>query len=165
MPPKQREQPGIQVAVFDDRRGNTEGSEADKLLAFWPSDTPDREQAAAVGLVQAMAAFMANFCGVRTDRGPVPKDFTAARAGMLLPIAATMSSLLQICPSPLGTDSTQRSVAPAFWNAAKVLRAPLMQELRSLDSLDGQQRKWVTHSCEPHIWAVLVWNLTSLACC
>ncbi len=64
MPPKQREQPGIRVAFFDDRRGNTEGGEADKLLAFWPTDTPEREQAAAVGLVQAMAAFMANFSGV-----------------------------------------------------------------------------------------------------
>jgi hypothetical protein len=66
MPPKLREQPGIRVAVFDDRRGNTEGTEADKVLAFWPADTAEREQVAAVGLVQAMAAFMANFSGVRS---------------------------------------------------------------------------------------------------
>ena len=56
MPPKQREQPGIRVAFFDDRRSNTKGGEADKLLAFLPTDTPEREQAATVGLVQAMAA-------------------------------------------------------------------------------------------------------------
>ena len=36
------------------------------------------------------------------------------------------------------------------------LHALMMQDIRSLDCLDGQQRKWITHSCEPHVWALLV---------
>lgn len=61
---------GFRIAVFDDRRGNTEGDEEEKLLAFWPSDTPTREQTAAVGLIQAMAAFMGTFAGVRPTANP-----------------------------------------------------------------------------------------------
>ena len=60
-----REGPGFRIAVFDEQRGNAEGREEDKVLAFWPPDTPPQEQIVAVGLVQAMAAFMGTFAGVR----------------------------------------------------------------------------------------------------
>ena len=41
----------------------------------------------------------------------------------------------------------------------------LLQDAANLDSLDGQQCKWVTHSCEPHIWAMLVrQSLTDASC-
>lgn len=72
-----RDRPGFRIAVFDDRRGNTEGEEEEKLLAFWPSDTPLREQIAAVGLIQAMAAFMGTFAGVRpTAKSTSPMHVT-----------------------------------------------------------------------------------------
>ena len=60
-----RDRPDFRIAVFDERRGNAEGEEEEKVLAFWPSDTPLRQQIAAVGLIQAMSAFMGTFTGVR----------------------------------------------------------------------------------------------------
>ena len=64
LPAPSREGPGFRIAVFDDRRGNDEGNEEDKILAFWPPETPPRVQVAAVGLIQAMAAFMGTFAEV-----------------------------------------------------------------------------------------------------
>ncbi|KAK9828403.1 hypothetical protein WJX81_004639 [Elliptochloris bilobata] len=51
----------LQLCIFDDRRGQEEGHEADKVLAFFPPDTRPNDQAAAVGLVQAMLAFSSIF--------------------------------------------------------------------------------------------------------
>ena len=43
-----------------------EGKEADKVLVFFPHDTRPNDQAAAVGLVQAMLAFSSIFSPVRS---------------------------------------------------------------------------------------------------
>ena len=51
----------LQLCIFDDRRGEKEGQEQDKILAFYPATTPANEQASAVGLVQAMMAFTSTF--------------------------------------------------------------------------------------------------------
>ena len=40
----------LQLCIFDDRRGEKEGQEADKILGFYPSNTPPDSQAALVGL-------------------------------------------------------------------------------------------------------------------
>ena len=77
MVPAPPEGPGFSIAVFDDRRGNNEGNEEDKILAFWPPETPSHEQAAAVGLIQAMAAFMGTFGGVHSLPFLFPKPSTS----------------------------------------------------------------------------------------
>ena len=51
----------FQLCVFDDRRGGQEGQEADKVLAFFPPDTPLHEQCSVVGLVQAVQALFSSF--------------------------------------------------------------------------------------------------------
>ena len=56
---------GLQVLAFDVRRGNQEGREADKVLAFWPPDTPLEEQSGLAGLLQGLLLFTATFAGVR----------------------------------------------------------------------------------------------------
>ena len=35
---------GVQLLVFDSRRGNLEGQEIQKILAFHPAETPEVEQ-------------------------------------------------------------------------------------------------------------------------
>lgn len=51
----------LQLCIFDDRRGEKEGQEADKILGFYPSNTPPDSQAALVGLTQAALAFTSTF--------------------------------------------------------------------------------------------------------
>ncbi len=54
----------VQLLVFDARRGNTEGLDHDRLLGFYPSDTPGDRQAGVAGLMQAMLAFAGDFSQV-----------------------------------------------------------------------------------------------------
>ena len=51
----------LKLCIFDDRRGQTEGEEADKILAFYPSSTPNDARTAAVGFTQALLAFTSVF--------------------------------------------------------------------------------------------------------
>ena len=51
----------LRLCLFDDRRGQTEGEEADKILGFYPSNTPADKQAAMVGFTQALVAFTSMF--------------------------------------------------------------------------------------------------------
>lgn len=50
----------FQLVVFDARRGNTEGEEADKLLGFYPESTPLAERISLAGLVQGLHMFSAS---------------------------------------------------------------------------------------------------------
>ena len=58
----------LQLVVFDERRGNTEGSEEDKVLGFYPASTPTTDQSALAGLLQGLLHFSANFTQV-SDQG------------------------------------------------------------------------------------------------
>lgn len=51
----------FQLCLYDDRLGLREGEEAEKILAFYPSETSLNEQTAIVGLVQAMSTFTSVF--------------------------------------------------------------------------------------------------------
>lgn len=53
----------FQLFVYDSRRGNTESTEKEKLLAFYPTDTNIDEQLSIVGLAQTIALFSATFSG------------------------------------------------------------------------------------------------------
>ena len=50
----------FQLLVFDARRGNTEGQEADKLLGFYPESTTLAERISLAGLVQGLHMFSAS---------------------------------------------------------------------------------------------------------
>lgn len=52
---------GIMLAVYDTRRGQQEGREADKILAFYPPTAPAIMQSSIVGLAQALTMF-AGWC-------------------------------------------------------------------------------------------------------
>jgi First Longin domain of INTU, CCZ1 and HPS4 len=67
---RSKDGPDFQLAVFDDRRGNREGNQDEKLLAFYPAGTPVHEQESAVGLIQALIAFTQVFGTVGTAYAP-----------------------------------------------------------------------------------------------
>lgn len=48
---------GIVLAVYDTRRGQQEGREAEKILAFYPPTAPGMMQSSIVGLAQALTMF------------------------------------------------------------------------------------------------------------
>jgi hypothetical protein len=54
---KSAEAPAIQLALYDDRQGGSDGDPASQLLAFYPSDTPIEQRVGVVGLIRAVAAF------------------------------------------------------------------------------------------------------------
>lgn len=51
----------FRICIFDDRRGQQEGHEGDKILAFHPSSAPINSRIAAVGFAQAVMAFASVF--------------------------------------------------------------------------------------------------------
>lgn len=55
----------FQLAVFDISRGNREGHEEEKIIAWSPSDTPLQEQLSNAGLLQAMLQLGGYFSDVR----------------------------------------------------------------------------------------------------
>ena len=59
----------VQLLIFDSRRGNREGEEMRKILAFYPADTPVVEQITLAGLLQGLLLFSANFSQVSWKLG------------------------------------------------------------------------------------------------
>lgn len=57
--------PPMQLCIFDERRGLSEGQEADRVLAYFPASVHPNDQASAVGLVQAMSSFSTIFSQAR----------------------------------------------------------------------------------------------------
>jgi hypothetical protein len=49
------------LAAFDARRGQAEGREAEKVLAFHPPSAPAAMQSSVVGLAQAVTMFAGTF--------------------------------------------------------------------------------------------------------
>lgn len=54
-----------QLLVFDTRRGNREGQEIEKVLAFHPADTPPVQQVTTAGLLHGLLLFSSNFSQAR----------------------------------------------------------------------------------------------------
>lgn len=52
---------GVCLVYYDTRRGQAEGQEADKVLAFYPPTTPATTQSSLVGLSQALTMFAGTF--------------------------------------------------------------------------------------------------------
>lgn len=51
----------FQLLVFDARRGNNEGEEAEKILGFYPDVTPERERISLAGLLQGLHMFRSSW--------------------------------------------------------------------------------------------------------
>ena len=67
-----------QLLVFDSRRGNREGEEEAKVLAFHPAGTPAVEQISIAGLLQGLLLFSSNFSEVGArPAGGQPGGLTA----------------------------------------------------------------------------------------
>jgi len=56
----------LHIFLFDDRRGEKEGQESDKVLGYYPASTPADQQTSAIGLAQAILTFNNTFQPVRT---------------------------------------------------------------------------------------------------
>lgn len=52
------------ISVFDDRRGQKEGSEYEKVLCFYPTTATITVRNSIVGLAQALSTFSSSFCQV-----------------------------------------------------------------------------------------------------
>lgn len=48
---------GVQVCIFDLRRGQHEGQELDKILFFYPADLPLSTQLSVIGLSEGLITF------------------------------------------------------------------------------------------------------------
>ena len=49
---------GMQLCIFDLRRGQNEGQELDKILFFFPVDLPFSTQLSVIGLSEGLITFM-----------------------------------------------------------------------------------------------------------
>ncbi|KAL4452400.1 hypothetical protein ABPG75_008062 [Micractinium tetrahymenae] len=58
----------LQLLVFDARRGNTEGQEDDKVLAWYPPGLPPAHQSGLAGLLHGLLLFTASFTGAQRPR-------------------------------------------------------------------------------------------------
>ncbi|GMH36776.1 hypothetical protein BSKO_04649 [Bryopsis sp. KO-2023] len=58
-----KSQAPLQLFIYDERKGNKEGHEDDKLLAYFPATTPHDDKLITVGLAQALSTFIATFDG------------------------------------------------------------------------------------------------------
>lgn len=52
------------ISIFDTRRGDREGEEYDKVLAFFPTTAPVPVRCSIVGLAQAVTSFATTFSEV-----------------------------------------------------------------------------------------------------
>lgn len=59
----------LQLLVFDARRGNREGQEDDKVLAWYPPGLPPAHQSGLAGLLHGLLLFTANFTGAQAGCG------------------------------------------------------------------------------------------------
>lgn len=131
----------LQLMVFDTRRGNREGGEDDKLLAFHPPACPAVHQSGLAGLLQGLLLFTSNFepgAGVRAPAGV----WGASRVRCSAPP-----------PSCGRADS-----AYALHLAAQLLPPhfpPLLQRPR-WDVAETDSGTWVMHEPEPHLWFAAV---------
>ena len=58
---KPKSSPPLQICLFDVRRGDKEGEEAEKVLGYYPATVSHDAQASIVGLAQAALAFASTF--------------------------------------------------------------------------------------------------------
>lgn len=58
----------LQLLVFDARRGNKEGQEDDKVLAWYPPGLPPTHQSGLAGLLHGLLLFTANFTGAQASQ-------------------------------------------------------------------------------------------------
>lgn len=58
---KERQTYPLQLCVFDSQRDYPEGEEAQRILAYYPTDCSIDEQTAVIGLAEALATFSNNF--------------------------------------------------------------------------------------------------------
>lgn len=73
---------GVVLAVYDTRRGQVEGREAEKILAFYPPTATAAMQSSIVGLAQALTMFAGTFNKV---------------SGLTTPYASRLFSQLPSC--------------------------------------------------------------------
>lgn len=58
----------LQLLVFDARRGNKEGQEDDKVLAWYPPGLPPTHQSGLAGLLHGLLLFTAHFTGAQASQ-------------------------------------------------------------------------------------------------
>eukprot|EP00884_Botryococcus_braunii_P020596 jgi/Botrbrau1/721/Bobra.160_2s0044.1 len=89
---KEKESRPFQLCIFDERRGQIEGEEGDRILAYFPPETPAVDQTALVGLVQAMLAFTSLF----SLGSPCETIHTSRWRGLTLPCGTGLWMLLVV---------------------------------------------------------------------
>ena len=70
----------FQLCIFDERRGEQEGQEQDKILGYYPAQVPLQEQGSVVGLAQALLTFTNTFQPVWPSPSPSERLQQAVRA-------------------------------------------------------------------------------------
>jgi hypothetical protein len=69
------------LAVYDTRRGQAEGCEADKILGFYPPSAPPAMQSSIVGLAHAVTMFAGTFNKVGAAACAAPSSQRMTRRG------------------------------------------------------------------------------------
>ena len=136
--------PELQLLVFDTRRGNAEGREQDKLLAFFPPSVPPVQQSGLAGLLHGLLLFTANFTSTL-----VGAELAGSRARAL----QTKWSMCMRLPACLHTANHEH--APACWLLTPCFWCPPLQRPR-WDVAETDSGLWVMHEPEPHIWFAAV---------
>jgi hypothetical protein len=149
----------VQLLVFDSRRGNREGEEIKKVLAFYPANTPTVEQITTAGLLHGLLLFSSNFSQVRLSSllnlyfigslaffsyesrwlGPGPVS-ASERWHLPLGLCRTSGRLLRQTRAP--GLCTRRSPASGLHWCAPAARAALSSRaaLKSVHGVQGPSR-------------------------
>ena len=108
----------LQLCVFDERRGEQEGQEQDKLLGYYPAQVPLQEQGSVVGLAQALLTFTNTFQPVWHSPSPSERLQQAVSAACYCSCGSSGQYQCQLyCRTPPVKQCTQ-STAVGLCTAA-----------------------------------------------
>ena len=136
----------FQLCIFDERRGEQEGQEQDKILGYYPAQVPLQEQGSVVGLAQALLTLHQHLpAGVAL---PVPFRKTAASCkSRLLLEQRAISSFVVLQDAPCEAVHTEHSrwvvhcCEPHIW-------------MLLVSGKPTLRRTWKYCSRKPHLYAI-----------
>lgn len=144
------------LAAYDARRGNAEGAEADKVLAFYPVTAPPPMQSSLVGLAQAATMFAGTFNKAsgapRGARGGGPD----ARCGAC---GRGMRVCRDCCLAPAGRPPHRWLRSPARPLTPGAPHPPPSRECAQecpVHTMETDHNHWAALNAEPGVWLLMV---------
>ncbi|KAK9790937.1 hypothetical protein WJX73_002911 [Symbiochloris irregularis] len=146
----------FKLCLYDDRRGQVEGQEHEKILAFYPSTASLLSRTSLIGFAQAMKAFTSVF-----DQAPCESILADKHTWALHSCEAHITLLLVADRGQLPSATTQaalKTVLQHMHNLLYLLLGSLSQLLQQQEGVEGA-RKLI----QPVIAEFALYSLAALA--